>query len=199
MEAIKLTDNDFNRVAARLGIETAAVKAVQKVETGGRGGFWEQGKPQILFEGHVFWKRLVQRGIDPSSWAKGNEDILYEKPTSAYYVGGIKEYDRLERAKAIDKIAALESASWGMFQVMGFNYADCGFKDVLSFVEAMCLSEGHQLEAFASFVQKNGMVKYLKAKDWAGFASRYNGKGYQKYHYDEKMAKAYEEYSATRK
>nr|WP_284697361.1 hypothetical protein [Bacteroides fragilis] len=34
-----LTENDFQRVADWLGVEVAVVKAVQTVETGGRGGF----------------------------------------------------------------------------------------------------------------------------------------------------------------
>ena len=34
-----LIENDFQRVADLLGVEVAVVKAIQAVETGGRGGF----------------------------------------------------------------------------------------------------------------------------------------------------------------
>lgn len=34
-----LIENDFQRVADLLGVEVAVVKAIQTVETGGRGGF----------------------------------------------------------------------------------------------------------------------------------------------------------------
>ena len=38
-----LTENDFQRVADLLGVEVAVVKAIQAVETGGRGGFVAPG------------------------------------------------------------------------------------------------------------------------------------------------------------
>ena len=60
-----LTENDFQRVADLLGIEVAVVKAVQAVETGGHGGFVAPGRPMILFEGHIFWRELKKRGLDP--------------------------------------------------------------------------------------------------------------------------------------
>lgn len=36
----RLIDEDFTQVAELLGCEPAALKAVQQVETGGRGGFF---------------------------------------------------------------------------------------------------------------------------------------------------------------
>ena len=63
-----LTENDFQRVADLLGIEVAVVKAVQAVETGGCGGFVAPGRPMILFEGHIFWRELKKRGLDPERY-----------------------------------------------------------------------------------------------------------------------------------
>ena len=74
-----LTENDFQRVADLLGIEVAVVKAVQAVETGGHGGFVAPGRPMILFEGHIFWRELKKRGLDPERYVAGNENILYPK------------------------------------------------------------------------------------------------------------------------
>ena len=70
-----LTENDFQRVADWLGVEVAVVKAVQTVETGGRGGFVAPGRPIILFEGHIFWRELKKRGLDPERYVVGNENI----------------------------------------------------------------------------------------------------------------------------
>ena len=56
--------------------------------------------------------------------------------------GGLKEYDRLERARAIHREAADSSASWGLAQIMGFNYQVSGCKSVSEFVEMMTESEG---------------------------------------------------------
>lgn len=107
----RLTAADYAHAAEMLGVETAAIRAVLEVETGNKGGFLAQGKPTILFEGHIFWKQLSQHGIDPARWQKGNEDILYPKWTKEHYKGGMKEYERLERARAIHREAADSSAS----------------------------------------------------------------------------------------
>lgn len=123
---MSLSEQDFQRAADCLGIEVATIKAVQEVESGGRGGFLPSRRPPILFEGHIFWRELKNRGIDPRSVQAGNEDIVYEQWTRSYYLGGEKEYHRLEKALKIHEEAALASASWGMFQIMGNNFAECG-------------------------------------------------------------------------
>lgn len=190
-----LSEEDFSLVAKLLDVETAALKAVQEVETGGRGGFIAPGKPAILFEGHVFWNQLKRRGIDPASIVKGNEDILYPRWEKGHYKGGLGEYVRLEKARAIHLEAADASTSWGMFQVMGFNHAACDEKSVASFVKAMTESELRQLILTGRFIKKSGMLPALQNKNWAEFARRYNGPAYAENKYDEKMASAYRKYA----
>ncbi len=194
--ADRLSEADFALVAKLLDVETAALKAVQEVETGGKGGFFAPGKPAILFEGHIFWRELKKRGINPEDHLAGNENILYPKWERGHYVGGIREYDRLEQARKINKEAADASASWGMFQVMGFNHAACGENSVASFVDAMLKSEFNQLLLAGRFIrQSKPMHAALQAKDWATFAKCYNGPGYAENRYDEKLAKAYGKYA----
>ena len=123
---VSLTFEDFGAAAAALNLPPAAVQAVHRVETAGRSGFLAPGLPEILFEGHIFWQRLKRRGIEPAAWQEGNGDILYPRWTREHYEGGKAEYRRLARALRIHEEAALESTSWGMFQVMGFNHAACG-------------------------------------------------------------------------
>jgi len=60
-----------------------------------------------------------------------------------------------------------------MFQVMGFNYAMCGYGSVEEMVKDMCVGEDKQLEAFARFVKLAKLHSYLEQKDWVGFAKRY--------------------------
>lgn len=191
----KLTDEDFRLMSQLLGCETAALKAVHKIETEGRDGFFAPDKPTILFEGHIFWKQLKTRGIEPIKCYKGNEDILYPKQETGHYKEGIKEYERLEKARLIDREAADASASWGMFQIMGFNYKACDEKSVESFVAAMCESERKQLILFGRFIWKGGMLPALIAKNWSEFARRYNGPSYTQNKYDAKLAAAYYSYS----
>ena len=192
----RLIDEDFTQVAELLGCEPAALKAVQQVETGGRGGFFSPGRPAILFEGHIFWTQLKKRGSNPEDYVKGNENILYPKWEKGHYKGGIGEYDRLEQARKINREAADASASWGMFQIMGFNYAACGEESIESFVRSICESEFKQLLLTANFIKKNSqMLQALQARDWAVFAKCYNGPAYAQNRYDVKLEAAYQKYS----
>lgn len=192
-----ITDEDLSARAKELDVEVAALKAVWKVETGGKGGFLPNGKPIILFEGHIFWQQLRVQGLNPQDYVKGNEDILFQRYDKTKYQGGVYEHDRLDRAKKINEAAALASASWGMFQTMGFEYAKCGCASVQEFVSKMSDSELAQLELFISYLKSNAeMVKALKDKDWATFAKLYNGASYAVNRYDEKLAKAYSSYKS---
>lgn len=192
----RLTDENSTQIAELLGCEPAVLKAVQQVETGGRGGFFSPGRPAILFEGHIFWTQLKKRGSNPEDYVKGNENILYPKWEKGHYKGGIGEYDRLEQARKINREAADASASWGMFQIMGFNYAACGEESIESFVRSMCESEFKQLLLTANFIKKNSqMLQALQAKDWVVFAKCYNGPAYAQNRYDVKLEAAYQKYS----
>lgn len=180
-----LKEQDFAEAAASLNCEVAAVKAVCQVEAP-RGGFNPDGSPVTLFEGHKFYKFTDGlHSIDAP-------DLCYPKWTRAHYGRTWQaEQDRLQRAIALNREAALKSASWGRFQIMGFNHIMCGFDDVESFVAAMAQSERAQLQAFIAYVRAAGLAPALRRRDWAGFAAGYNGPGYEANDYDGKLAMAY--------
>lgn len=187
-----LTNDDFQKVADDLGCERAAVQAVQEVETGGTGGFNPDGTPKILFE--ALWFHKLTKGIYDANYPN------ISSPTWNRALYGHTwqiEQARLEQARQLDQDAAFQSASWGMFQVMGFNHASLGFSSVIDFVAAMATDELSQLEAFAEFVKHNNLTQALIDKDWATFARRYNGAQYAANHYDTKLAAAYAKYSGA--
>ncbi len=184
-----LTEADFARAAATLTCEVACVKAVTAVESGAS-GYFASGRPKILFEAHVFSK-LTKHKYDAS-----HPDISSPHWNRALYAGGEKEYGRLEKAMALDHDAALQSASWGRFQVMGFHYKICGYGTVDAFVQAMYRSEGEQLAVFVKFIQHQHLGEPLREKRWAAFARGYNGAGYATNHYDTKLAAAYAKFAA---
>ncbi len=191
-----ISDEYIATRAEELGVEANALKAVWKVDTGGRGGFLPSGKPMILFQGHIFWQQLRTRGINPQNHVKGNEDILYQRIDKTKYVGGEGEWDRLERGIEINEDAALSSASWGMSQIMGFNYVKCGCASVQEFVSKMKESEESQFELFAKFLTSEAnMLEALKKKDWKTFARLYFGPTYAQDRYDDKLSKAYSSFS----
>lgn len=186
---------ELDALAKQFGVETAVLLAIQSIESGGN-GYLGDGRPKILFEGHVFWKQLKAAGKDPAKLATGNEDVLYPSWDKTKYKGGAAEYTRLDRAKAIDETTALKSASWGEFQIMGFNHSSAGYSDVNSMVEAMKRPGGGQLKAVLEFIKTNDLLKHVKGdkKDWAAFAKGYNGPGYKDNKYDTKLEAAYDRF-----
>lgn len=195
LERRNLAEIDFVRAAQRLGVEEAALRAVVEVECSSRGGMLADGRARILFEGHIFWRQLNLRGIDPAPLAEAHRDILYPRWTKKHYRGGAGEWERFERAYAISPEAAIASASWGLFQIMGFHFRTCGARSEQEFMEFMNRDEATQLELSLTFMQKTGVAKYLKTKDWINFARCYNGSGYAANRYDERLAAAYERFS----
>lgn len=194
-----LEENDLIDFSKKYGVALAAIKAVNEVESSGK-GFFVDGRPKILFEGHIFWRQLKERGINLASLSKiSNEDVLYRSWTRKHYPG-TNEYTRLEKVSTLTpdpkvKEAALASASWGSYQIMGFHALKLGYATVHAFVDEMYIHEGNQLEAFGRYISTFGCLTHLKNKDWAKFAKCYNEPAYAENKYDIKMAKAYEKYS----
>lgn len=199
-EQRKLNESDFVNAARRLGLNrTAAIKAVAVVESGGA-GFNAAGITKALFEPHKFNLFTNSRHLntkfvdDPSkviackSWDKNNY------PSS---LDGV--YSMFFQAYKLNPQAALRATSWGSFQILGDNFAACGYSCVEDFVLAMTISEAKSLEAFVSFVISNRIDDELRASppDFDGFAYVYNGPGYKKNDYAGKMRKAYAKFYAA--
>jgi len=189
--ATPLGPQDVAAAATRLECEPAAIWAVCDIESAG-GGFLPDKRPKILFEAHLFGDLTQHR------WDTAHPNISSPDWNRALYgAAGAHQYDRLAEAISLDRIAALQSASWGMFQVVGMNFAVCGFASVEAYVAAMCDSEGAQLAAFAAFCAHEGLASSLAAHDWTEFALRYNGPGEAENDYDGKLAAAYQRRAAA--
>ncbi|MGH7045170.1 MAG: N-acetylmuramidase domain-containing protein [Stellaceae bacterium] len=170
---------------AKLGLPE--IWSVLSVETSGC-GFMPDRRPKLLFERHLFHHFTEGRfdNIDP--------DI--SQPTAGGYgLGGAHQYDRLAAAMRLASDAALQSASWGMGQIMGENFKPAGFDKVEDMVAAMVGSEDGQLLAVAKFMLAHDMTEPLANHDWAGFARRYNGPNYAEKNYDEKLHHFHQRYA----
>ena len=178
-----LTELDYINAANLLKCEVAVIKAVVEVESGGR-GFLRNGDPKILFEGHWFY-RLTKGKYKISN-------INYPKWITKFY--NQDQHKRLSDAIKLDREAALMSASWGLFQIMGFNYKKCGFVTLQSFINSMYESEGSQLIAFCNYIKNVGLDDELRLKQWSRFAFSYNGPGFSKNKYEIKLERAYNKY-----
>jgi len=185
--ALPVTDDDVRAVAKMLGISVRHVRAVQAVESNGRGVHPETKRPMILFEPHVFSRESGRR------FDVRHPELSYPKwGAHPYPATQEQRYSQLVAAMALDETAALRSASWGSYQLMGFNHRACGHATVQSFVMAMVQGERAQLTAFGLFILANAeMHQALKVSDWSGFARRYNGAAYAQHGYDQKLKAAY--------
>ena len=182
---IGITEEDYKNAARSLGCDVEAIKAFAKVESRGS-GFLSDGRPVILFERHIFHRFLKQKGLSCS-------DTTICSTRSGGYLGGSKEHDRLEKAVKIDRDSALQSTSWGMFQVMAFNWKLCSYESLQDFINAAHRSESDHLNMFVGFIKANRtLLEAVRNKNWDIAARIYNGPGYKKNAYDVKLAKAYD-------
>lgn len=189
------SSKDYSDLAKILDIDVNLISAVAKVETS-CSPFLPDNRPNILFESHQF--HILTEGAYDGHTAPDGSIISTNTWIRNYGAEGTHQYDRLQAAIKLDRNAALQAASWGSFQIMGFNYGICGFANVEAFVAAQCFSEVEHLKAFANFIKSTGAITKLKAKDWVGFAKSYNGPGYANNYYDTKIRNEYNQLSGIK-
>lgn len=181
----RLTDRDYMEAARELQVDVASIHALVEVESRGN-GFLATGEPVILFERHWMHRLLRRKGITPPP----NSPVAQMK--AGGYLGGIREHARLQEAVKLDRESALQSASWGLFQIMGFHWELLGYTSVQGFINDAYHSEGAHLKMFVKFVQRYpGLWSALKAKDWFRVAHIYNGPAHAKNNYGPRLTAAY--------
>ena len=186
--SLPLSEAGLQACVDALGVDPAAIWTLLAVETKGC-GFLPDRRPLILFERHVFRRQT-----------KGVFDVSHpaiSSPVPGGYLGGPKEYDRLQEALALNRVAALNSASWGIGQLMGYNAKHAGFSDVTAMVTAMQNGEDAQLSAVAKWVRANKLHTSIARHDWATFARGYNGPDFQKNQYDTRLASFFASFSVS--
>ncbi|MBS7256357.1 N-acetylmuramidase family protein [Flavobacterium branchiicola] len=170
--------------ASLLHLTVEHILAVFEVESEGN-AFRSNGDPKILFERHYF--SALTNGI----YDQSNPDI--SNPNQGGYGTYDEQLDKLARAFALNPEAAVKSASFGAFQIMGKNYAQAGYTNATAFYNDMTSRNlDKHLNAFANFIITNDLVGKLQNNQWANFAAKYNGPQYKKNDYDTKMATEYQ-------
>ena len=96
-----------------LNVKFPQLPGVVTVETSGCGCLADR-RATILFERHIFSEQTGGK------FDSQHPDISNRTPGG--YTHGPAEYNRLSKAAQLDRTAALESASCGLGQVMGFNF-----------------------------------------------------------------------------
>lgn len=182
-----ITDDDIAELADAWNLDPCHLRAVLRVESAGSGFLLKEpppARPKILFEAHWFYK------LTPLPVSKTRPDLSSRRWNRSLYEGGSAEWDRLRDAMEFDAVQALKAASWGLGQVMGFNYTVAGCETLEQFVVESFTGEKQQFNHMLSFIDNNGLMGHLRAGRWASFAKGYNGAGYRANRYDEKLAAA---------
>jgi hypothetical protein len=183
-----LTKTAVDAAIAALGTDAAGLWSLITVETRGC-GFLADRRPQILFERHVFHKRTAGR------FSAAAPDI--SNAERGGYLGGAKEYQRLAKAMALDRQAAVESASWGIGQIMGFNAAQLDYAGADDMIQRFCGGEDAQLDGICRFISKYpGLSAAFAAKNWDRVAFYYNGSAYKEKGYHLKLQQ-YDDFYST--
>lgn len=194
-----LTFEQIEKVANENNIEPCLILSIIKNETGswlGERGYLKDGRPMILFESHLFWKHLKNEGKDPNALYEKYKSILtprWNAEARSKYRVGAKEYERLDLAWSISKRAALKSASYGIFQLLGENYKEYGFEEVEFFLDEILENPISQVDIWLKYAKKYNILDALRNKDWARAARLYNGPGFEKNSYHTKLEKHYNE------
>lgn len=185
-----LTGEGLAQAAETIGVKVPEIWALLTVETRGA-GYLPDRRPVILFERHVFHK--LTNGAYDATYL----DICNPKPGGYGPGGGARQYERLNRALALNANAAMQSASWGLGQIMGYHATRVGYADVNALVTAMARSEDEQLAAVARLIHAdNTWRRALITHDWPSFARAYNGPAYAINKYDLRLAQQYQRWAA---
>lgn len=183
----KLTLDQAAELAAKFKLPLSRIRTIVSIEAPS-GGFLADGRQVVLFERHHFFKRTGNQD---------HPDISNPKPGG--YKGGSAEWQRVLDAIAINRTAALESTSFGLGQIMGFNHAAAGFESAEAMMYSFAESEYNQVVGMLTFIQANPtLYKALVAGEWQTVAKLYNGANYAINQYDIKLAKASEIFSNQR-
>lgn len=190
-KAIRIQDIDLPRIGYHVGVGEDELHAFMDVEAAGS-GFDSAGRPKMLFEPHKFYAAL--RGDQRAEAVK--QGLAYPKWGEKKYPSD--SYPRLIKAMEINETAALQSASWGLTQILGVYATDLGFASVQAMVKAFMDSEAEHLEATVTLLKKWGVDDDLRAHRWATVARTWNGAGYAKNKYDTKLAASFAKWQKIR-
>lgn len=114
------------------------------------------------------------------------------------YLASVGSYKRLLKAYQLDQDAAIESCSWGAFQIMGEYWKIMRYKSAKDFSRTLSRSPREQMRSFVMYIKhvSPAIVRHLKNLDWAAAARAYNGSGYKDNNYDVKLAQEYKKFKA---
>lgn len=174
----RLQTLDYRRVAEEHGIEPWKLHGMADIESR-RGGFDNDGRaimvPELQwfseFTFHAYDKTdpdlSIPKWIPPAKVKSGHP----------YLLENLGRWDVLARQAAIDFDAAIKAASWGAFQIMGFNFNKFNFSNPFELVQYVYQGERYQLDLAVRYLIADGGFEPLLKGDYYRAAIVQNGTG----------------------
>lgn len=185
MDIRTITQSQVSAIAARYGVEYAALMAVITVESSGVGFNPPTGKLIIRFE-PTWFKR------EKTDWQDDTTHTTWENTGVGNQAA---QWAAFDNAFAEDPDAAMKSTSVGMMQVMGFHFDELGFETVGAMWDYAKVSEANQVGLGMAFIKSEPVLMLaLQSKSWELFALHYNGSDYKENEYDTKLLTAYKKF-----
>lgn len=187
-----IKDDAYWKAADTLKVHPAALKAFAKVEAAGN-GFLVDGRPKILYERHWAYRLLDKAGRDVKSMEALIPRIV--NSSAGDYLADSGSWQKFEIMFMMDPDVAIQSCSWGTFQIMGFHFRRLGFLSPTEMMNAAYVSADAHLDMLVNFIKTDKELhKALTDQKWTDVAVIYNGSGQKGY--DARLKTAFEEYKA---
>ncbi len=171
----------IDSLSAQYGINVRLARAVVAIESGGNVNA-QRFEPAVFIDRYAKLQAQNLKFANPA-W-KGCQIFDGDE-----WIDTHVNIDNTKlRLEQIWNQAYLESNSWGLGQIMGFNYATCGYQDVFHFVNEILGNRDKQISAMFKFMSNskdsNGKscIDHLKSGDLVAFARIYNGIGQEEYY-----------------
>ncbi len=192
MSGQKLRPGELATLAQQFRLTEAHLRTVIEVETAGS-GFTKAGQVEFLFEPHKFYQNVPKEKLDTA--IKQGLAYKFWKGPGSYPKTPALRWQQFQAAAALDETAAIESASWGMGQIMGTEHSEAGFDSPQHMLVAFQESEYNQVLGMCNLIRARKLDVQLRLfpdmTACRAFAKRYNGAGYEKNKYHIKLHDAY--------
>jgi len=136
-------------------IDPKLLQAIALVESDGDG--WENGRPKIRFENHLFLEACEAANsyfsVGSPSWTE--HKVWLAGVWTDVHESQANEYQALTIAKELCFAQAYESISIGTFQLHTVNYRLIGFRSAFLMYAFMSESPERELEVLQVFIRKN--------------------------------------------
>jgi hypothetical protein len=192
----KATSNKYSKQYPDISLPSAYYNAKAKYVIADEAYKKSHGVPQDVDYYRAVGKKDSE---ETKAAAQSLADLIKSGKVSAErdkYSDVAGSYKRLLKAYQLDQNAALESCSWGAFQIMGEYWKTMKYASAKDFVKAISRSPKEQIKSFVMYIKyvSPGIVANLKAHKWAAVAAAYNGPTYKDNNYDDKLAAAYKKF-----